>query len=337
MNELSDGSTARRARTWLPLPVPTRVAGLAAVLGSVLVLWFSIPPLVSLNFFWLRDSDYTHGYVVALLTAMLVCREIQRGSFQLVGPSWIGALALSVCSAVVIGGYAATTLVVPLTALPAVWVCSIWAFAGAERARRFALPIGYLYFAVPIWSVLVDPLRRLTIHVVSGWTRAAGMPAYIEGNLIHVPTGTFEIKGGCAGVGYVLVALALATLSSLLSRRRWVPTVLFASCAVVLALVGNWFRVFFTVAAGLHPEGKLALFVHTTIHCAAGCCSRCSWCRCSIWIEYSSHLLLRRAEAIGSQSRSSAPGTARSSLAYAICAFTRYRDLALVSCQRARG
>jgi EpsI family protein len=104
-------------------------------------------------------------------------------------------------------------------------------------------------------------MRRLTVFVVSTWIRIAGLPAFIEGNYIHVPSGTFEVEGGCAGLRYTLVALALATFVSLFHRRRWLSALLLMACALTLAQVGNWIRVFITVAVGLSPDGSVSLFV----------------------------------------------------------------------------
>jgi EpsI family protein len=257
-----NGSAGRRFHTLLSAAVPDGAPSLSVAIASALILWFSWPTIVSLHTSFTESADYTHGHLVFALAAFLIVRELRRAPMEPAPGSFVGATCLLLLLLAVIVGHASTTLIVAQLALPMLWLCAIWALAGLRNARRLALAFAYLYFAIPIWNLLVEPMRRLTVHIVTAWTRAAGLPAFIEGNLIHVPTGTFEVEGGCAGLRYALVAVALAIFSCLLLRRRLMPSVLFTLFALAVALVGNWLRVFITVAAGLAPEGRIAMFVH---------------------------------------------------------------------------
>jgi EpsI family protein len=167
------------------------------------------------------------------------------------------ALALLILAARV-----TTTQTVELLAWPLFWIAAIWAWTGWDNARRFVPPLSYLLVAIPVWSVFVEPLRRLTVLIVSMCIRIAGMPAFIEGNLIHVPSGTFEVLGGCAGLRYALVALALTLFAGLFHYRRWQPTAVLILFGLLLVAVGNWVRVFITVAVGLSPEGLVSTWIN---------------------------------------------------------------------------
>jgi len=258
----SNGSAARRVQTLLSAAVPDRLPRLGALVVGALILWFSWPTLLSLHASFTESADYTHGHLVFALAALLIVRELRRAPMAPATGSLAGGTCLLVLLLVVVVGHASTTLVVAQLAIPMLWLCAIWALSGASNARRIATAFAYLYFAIPVWNLLVEPMRRLTVYIVTAWTRAAGLPAFIEGNLIHVPTGTFEVEGGCAGLRYALVAVALALFSCLLLRRRAVPSILLTLFALAVALVGNWLRVFITVAAGLAPEGQIAMWVH---------------------------------------------------------------------------
>ena len=244
-----NGNAARRPRASLALP-PGQVAPFALAALGLLLVWFSFYTLKALHVVWLEDVDYSHGYLVLGLTAWLLVLEWKRAPLEPFVPSWAGLACLGALVLATIAGFAATTQLVASAALPALWIAAIWAAAGSSNARRFALPLAYLYVAIPLWSVFLEPLRRLTVGVVTAWIRAANMPAYIDGNLIHVPSGTFEVQGGCAGLRYAIVSVAIAAFSNLLGRRRFAPSALLIAVALLLALVGNWIRVFTTVAVG---------------------------------------------------------------------------------------
>ena len=237
-----------RVGAWVLLPV-------------LLASWYSAPVLSSLHELWWTNLDFSHGYLTIALVLYLVVTEVQRGSLAVAVPSWVGfgflvVLVVATWAAIATG----TVAVAQVTWLLSI-IAAIWALAGWSNAKSLSLPIGYLFIALTVWSYLIEPMRRLTVFVVSMWIRLFGLPAFIEGNLIHVPSGTFEVQGGCSGLRYSLVALALALFVSLYDRRRWQAALLLTACAVALAQVANWVRVFTTVAVGLYPTGSVAQFV----------------------------------------------------------------------------
>src|SRR5690606_8871863 len=99
-----------------------------------------------------------------------------------------------------VAAQASSTPAAAQLAMPLAWIGTVWALTGARTARRFALPLGFFYFATPVWHLATDALQALTVAVVSTVVRVAGMPAFVEGNFIHLPSGTFEVEGGCAGL-----------------------------------------------------------------------------------------------------------------------------------------
>ncbi len=222
---------------------------LAAIAFAALLLWFSTPTIASIYPTW-SSYDYSHGYLIFPMAVLLLGGEVRRAPLESFAPSPAGFACFAVIVLVMVAAHAATTLFFAHLALPLLWMSAVWAFAGAANARRTMLPLGFLYFAIPVWDILLEPLRQLTIFVVSAWIRAAAVPAFIEGNLIRLPSGTLEVSGGCAGLRYAIVASALGAFGGILRFRRWKPTLLLMLLGLALALFGNWLRVFIMVIAG---------------------------------------------------------------------------------------
>jgi EpsI family protein len=254
MNEPTNA--AGRVSALLSAP---RIVGLIA--PALLLSLFALPTLMSLHEVWTTSYYYSHGYVVLALTAMLVVQELKRAPLAPAFPSWAGFICLALLVLVTMAARAMTVETVEQFALPLYCIAAGWALIGWVNARRFVLPLGYLWAAIPVWGVFIEPLRRLTVRVVSAWIHIAGMPAFIEGNLIHVPSGTFEVMEGCSGLRYALVTLALTSLMGLTSYRRWAPTAVLTFFALVLVSVANWVRVFVTVAVGFAPGTAVATLV----------------------------------------------------------------------------
>ncbi|MEM1145865.1 MAG: archaeosortase/exosortase family protein, partial [Pseudomonadota bacterium] len=126
------------------------------------------------------------------------------------------------------------------------WSSSALALLGWQRLPTIALCSLLLLLVTPLPFLLVPWLRDLTVLVVTSTTKAVGIVAFIEGNLIQLATGTIEIADGCSGEKYLRSALIIATLSLLMRVNRFgpAPTLLaFVACA----LLANWIRVFVLV------------------------------------------------------------------------------------------
>lgn len=241
--------TAARPTRLLSSPFSRTLALSSFAALGMLLLWLTAPVFASLHPYWVQYG-YSHGYLVLAMTAWLILREIRRAPFYPLSGSWLGFACFSALMLATAGARAASVSIAAQAALPALVASAIWACAGARNARRFVLPLAYAYFAIPVWDVFVRPLQSLTVLVVSQWLRVANVPAFIDGNLIHLASGTFEVQGGCAGLHYAIVAVALASFCGILYHRRRGPVLILLTCAVGLALFTNWLRVFTIVVAG---------------------------------------------------------------------------------------
>jgi EpsI family protein len=135
-------------------------------------------------------------------------------------------------------------------ALPLLVWTAVYLAMGREVAKRCGFAVAYWYFAIPIWSFAIGPLQFMTTWAVQAAVRVAGVPAYVEGNTVHIAAGVFEIADGCSGVHYFIVALAIAALYGELHRDAWRIRILLVLLAATLAMVSNWIRVVTIVIAG---------------------------------------------------------------------------------------
>jgi EpsI family protein len=218
-----------------------------AALGAV--LWLSWPTLASLHARWV-DFGYSHGYLILVLSGWLALKALRRDPLAPLEPSIGGTGLLALAAVTVLTGHASTTVILAQAALPLLWFTAVWALLGFRNARRFFLPIAYLYFAIPLWDAINGGLQSLTVAVVSLWLRTADIPAFIDGNMIHIPAGSFEVAGGCSGLHYLVVGLALGAYLGLVGHERWSSRFALFGLALVTGLLANWLRVFAVIVAG---------------------------------------------------------------------------------------
>jgi EpsI family protein len=241
-----------------------RVLGVWLIIAAACVLYW--PTTLSYSLAWtdFDNKGNTHGYVIAAMCLGLIYlrrAELARLEPQ-ARPSIYVALALASLAWLIglrAGLQTAHQLLFPLI----VWL-AIDAICGRRVARSCLFAVAYLYFALPFWGLINGALQSLTIlatHVILG---LIGIPVRFEGNLVEIPDGIFAIEGGCSGLHFMVVSLAIAAYYGELHRdtlrNRLKLLVLAASCA----LLTNWIRVSIIITAGhlTHMQSYLVRVSH---------------------------------------------------------------------------
>jgi exosortase len=224
-----------------------------ALLIVVAACW---PTSLALHERWTdwEDTTYTHGWLIAAVTLFLLWRnrEAIRETFPRLSPLalallFIAGLFWALCVRAGLGFL--EWLMFPLL----LWL-GVWAAAGIAAARRNLFAIGFLYFAMPLWGAVNGLFLWMTVIVVRALLRVSDVPAYFDGNLVQVPAGVFEIAGGCSGLHFMVVALALAALMGELRNDNLRGRLALLAIAGALALVTNWVRVFTVILAGHYSD-----------------------------------------------------------------------------------
>lgn len=199
---------------------------------------------------WWNSQTYSHGLLVVPLSIWLLWRQRHAIAVTQVAPS---SAALALLGGVVVLWMlsdAANVQIGVESLLPVAAGLGITAALGWRIAWRAAFPIGFIYFAIPIWDVINSKLQSATTFVVSLILKLIGVPAFIEGNSVQIPSGWFEVAGGCSGLHFFIVAGALASLYGHLYHRRWRTRLLLLGAGLAMALMVNWLRVTTIITAG---------------------------------------------------------------------------------------
>jgi EpsI family protein len=134
------------------------------------------------------------------------------------------------------------------------WPAALWSGVTAALGWRAGLalmrPMAFFAFALPVWDALTPLLQTLTVRANEGLAMLLGIPVIIDNTLIHIPEGSFEIAGGCSGLNYLVVGLAIAALLGEVNRDSLRRRVGLIAVSGALALVSNWVRVFVIIYAG---------------------------------------------------------------------------------------
>ncbi|MTJ83669.1 MAG: exosortase [Telmatospirillum sp.] len=113
---------------------------------------------------------------------------------------------------------------------------------------RLLIPFSYLWLLVPSGEALIPPLQTLTARSAAWMLDLSGIPTFRDGISIEVPTGNYLVAPGCAGLNFILAALATSLAYVELVYRSWGRRIGFVAALLIVAVAGNAVRVFLIIA-----------------------------------------------------------------------------------------
>ncbi len=227
---------------------------IALLLSVALGYW---PSLISLLQLWLDASQgYGHGIWTSLLAGYF---GWQRARFIRWNPPRLTVVLLTTISALWTLSYLTHNQVLHQSFFALQVVLLIWIMLGTvnldQSIKQLLLPAILWLMGIPVWSVLLVPvLQKISIVVTSTWMHILNLPAWIVGEKIQLPFGALVIAGGCSGLRYLLVAVALSCGYALLNRLSLRHSCLLIGVAAICAIFMNWVRIAVLVNIAYHSQ-----------------------------------------------------------------------------------
>ena len=210
------------------------------------------PILARLVHEWYNDADYSHGFLVPLLSGYLIWRKRDDLAKIAVRPSfgWGMFIVLGSLGVLFLGSLGAE-LFLSRSSLVGVMCGLIVYFRGWATLRALAFPIAFLMFAIPlpnlIYNEIVFPLQFIASSFATRTLEILNIfPIMREGNVLVMPGMRLEVVEACSGIRSLMSLLALAAgYGYLAERSNWVRWFMFFAM-IPLAIVSNGTRVMIT-------------------------------------------------------------------------------------------
>lgn len=232
--------------------------GVLAVLLGLLYLPV-IPPMVVQ---WWRDPNYSHGFLIPLVSLFLVWRRREALRDLPKVPSDWGLPVMVVGISTLTVGILGAELFTTRSSMIAVISGIVIYLGGWRMFRALLFPIAYLIFMVPlpflVFNAVAFPLQLLAAKVAQASLQVLGIPVLREGNVIHLPGVSLEVVDACSGIRSLMSLAALGTLFAYFTQRPlWKRAVLVLS-TVPIAVATNALRVSGTGLLAYRFGGKAA-------------------------------------------------------------------------------
>jgi len=233
--------------------MPAISTRLFSIYGLILLITLLFAPsAIQLGHLW-SDFDnlsYTHGFALAAVSLWLIfCARDELAAIS-AQPCWHALIAWIICAIAWVFFWQLDIRDAYLVLFPALIWLAFYAVLGRSVALALAFPIGYLYFTLPAWSWFNPPMHWLSILGVALLLPLTGIPTHVEGSLVTVPAGVFEIAYACSGLHYLTVGLALAALLGELNRDPWRIRLKWLALMGGLAVLTNWVRIVIIIVSG---------------------------------------------------------------------------------------
>jgi len=232
------------------------------LLVAVLILLYA-SVLKLLVFQWYNDPDYSHGFLVPVLSAFLIWQRRDKLRLIPLRPSpWGMVIVAGSLGLLVLGSLGAELSMARLSMLGTICGLIVY-FAGSKYLRAMAFPLAFLLFAIPIPTVvynsIVFPLQFIASRFAVRSLEIINLfPVMREGNVLVLPHMHLEVVEACSGIRSLMSLLALAAGYGYLVERS-VPVRCFLVLAMVpLAIISNGTRVMITAIMANYLGPKAA-------------------------------------------------------------------------------
>ncbi|WP_432821485.1 exosortase A [Trichloromonas sp.] len=211
------------------------------------VYWGIVPGMVS---DWNDDPNYSHGFLVPLISGYFVWQKWPELKHLPVRPSHTGLLVIVGSLLLLVFGYAGTEYFTMRSSLIFLLAGIVLYWYGWTIFGHLALPIGFLLFMVPLPYIVYDamafPLKLMVAKYSVVALKVMGIAVMREGNIIMFPQTVLEVADACSGLRSLVSLLALAVAFAFLTQKSNLKRVIMVLSAVPIAIATNMFRVIAT-------------------------------------------------------------------------------------------
>jgi exosortase A len=225
------------------------------VLGIIVVYRATMAPALAV---WLDSPTFNHCLLILPTAGYLVWQR--REALRACSPAWspIALLLLLPCAGLWLFGQLVGILEIEQVAVIGMIQVALLAALGRSVYGLILFPALFLFFLVPTGEYLIGPLQRFTTAFVAAGLDLFGIPAYVEGTLIELANGSFQVAEACAGLRFLIATVVIGALFAHLYYRRLIKIVLFLIACVAVPIIANGFRALGIVLLAHATDNRVA-------------------------------------------------------------------------------
>ena len=198
---------------------------------------------------WWNSTTYGHCLFVPPIIGWLVWQRRREVLALQPGAWWPGLAIVGAGGFGWLVGEAAAVALFRHLGLVMLLQGAVVTLLGGRAARGLLFPLGYMFFLVPFGDFMEPWLQSVTVALTMPILHALGVAASVDGVLITIPNGYFEVAEACSGAKFVIAMIAYGALVANVCYVAWQRRAAFMALALVVPVLANGVRAAGTIYA----------------------------------------------------------------------------------------
>jgi exosortase len=200
---------------------------------------------------WSIEEDYQHGFIVVPLALFFAYERRWDLEDAPIKGSWLGLIPMLIGLTSLAIGRLGTELMTMRSGFVFTIIGLVLLLSGREIFKILAFPLFFLFLMVPLPESLLNtiafPLQLIAAKFAVWSLQELGIPALVEGNIIHLAHTQLFVAEACSGLRSLMALITLGVVFAHFFKRGaiWGKLLLVAS-TIPIAIFVNAFRVALT-------------------------------------------------------------------------------------------
>lgn len=218
---------------------------------------------------WWVDENYSHGFLIPLVSGYAIWEKRKTLSAVPMQPRWLaGGVLMALAALLLFAGVMGAELYLTRLSLALSLVGLTVYFGGFNWLRSLSFPLGLLLFALPIPNIVFNqiafPLQLLASDFATRAIKLFGIPALREGNVIELAQMKLQVVEACSGIRSLVTLSALAVVYAYFFESKWWRRIVLVAAVIPIAVLANAARVTLTGVLAHHKGVQAAEgFLHS--------------------------------------------------------------------------
>lgn len=209
-----------------------------------------------LSLVWLDDENYSHGFLVPIISAYFIWQNREKLESLPIRPANSGLVLILFALMILVAGVAAQEFYTKRASFVVLLAGVCLFLLGWQWLKSLALPIGFLFFMIPLPYIVYDaiafPLKLFVAKFSVISLKLLGVAVIREGNIIMFPLTVLEVADACSGLRSLMSLLALGVALAVFSQTQLSRRILLVALTVPIAVATNMIRVIGTGLLAQH-------------------------------------------------------------------------------------
>ncbi len=228
---------------------------------GALIWWQSVRETCALAF---TNDAYSHILIIIPMTVALLFLNHRKKRFDPKPSVLVGTFVLGLALLIGAIGWTFTGSSLRLTIQMlgfVIWLMGSFVVCfGVRVARGCAFPLLFLFWLVPMPTIVLDYVVQFLLHYTASLARLmfaiVGVPVRVQGTILSIPGLTVEVARECSSIRSSLILIVSSMVIAYVTLQSFWGRLVVICAAVFLAVAKNALRVFTlaTLGAYVNPE-----------------------------------------------------------------------------------